>query len=116
MICRPFGLAHAAAFVALAALGGCIVVDDDGRSGGGGGGFNRSVEYRCDDDREFTARFDGREARVRAGNETFDLELDRGNRNYREYEGDDGTRLTVDGDEARLRIENERDYAGCEAA
>jgi hypothetical protein len=112
---RPVPWTGIAALSAVALLSGCIVVDDNGRGGRGGGFFERTVDYRCDDNRGFSARFDDREVRVRAGRADYDLELERGNRRYREYEGDNGVRLTVDGDEARLRIPDQRDYAGCEA-
>ena len=80
----------------------------------------RTVAYECDDDREFTARFsaDREDVRVTTGGDrTYELELvDRrgGQRVYTDDE-DDEVRLTVEGDEAYLRIPGGSDFQDCEA-
>lgn len=91
--------------LSLAGLSGCVVVDRDG------GGRDRTVSYRCDDDREFTAQFDGDRADVRARGQTWRLERTGSG----EYESDDGdVRLNVGRNQAELRVDD-RDYENCEA-
>ena len=89
----------------------------------GGGGFDLSgltggddrVEYRCDDNREMRVTYDDDDDRatVDAGDRTYRLELSDRDGDRREY-GENGIKLSVDGDEARLRIEDGSDYTGCE--
>lgn len=103
-------------------LGGCVIADGGGGGGGGLGDFgglfggSRTVEYRCDNDRRFTAAFneDRDRVTVEAGDRTYRLRLEDRDGSRRRY-GEDDVQLTVDGDEARLRIKDERDYSGCEA-
>jgi Membrane-bound lysozyme-inhibitor of c-type lysozyme len=112
---RPYwSLALFAVFPLAALLAGC--------ESNGGGGFDLSgltggddrVEYRCDDDREMRVTYDDDErATVDAGDRTYRLELTDRDGDRREY-GEDGVRLSVDGDEARLRIRDGNDYTGCE--
>ncbi|WGF90167.1 hypothetical protein [Marinivivus vitaminiproducens] len=91
----------------VAGLAGCVVVDGDG-----GYGRERTVSYRCDDDRRFAARFDGDRADVQASDRTWRLERTGSG----EYESDDGdVRLRVSGSEAELRLDD-RDYENCEAS
>ena len=117
----------------LAVLAGCETSDRgrdrdggryDDRSGGGGGSsggiLGRRVDYRCDDDRRFTAGFQplGGGVSVDAGGRTYRLQpRDGGGDRYRrEYRSEDGdVRLETDGDRAELRIEGEDDYRDCEA-
>lgn len=103
-----------AGYAALALIAGCVI---DAGGGGGGGLFDRTVEYQCDDDREFRARFarDGEEVRVAAGDRDYRLELEDGGRRNRTY-GDGDVQLIIDDDEARLRIKDERDYSNCESS
>jgi len=80
---------------------------------GGLTGDNRT-EYRCDDDREFRVTYtdDRDRAVVEAGDRTYRLDLEDRDGSSRQY-GDEGVRLTVDSDEARLRIPGGRDYTDC---
>ena len=98
------------------ALSACVVVDDDDdRRGGGGGDGREYAQYRCDGDRRFdvTFRDRGREAVVRTGDETYRLELeDRDGRRLRYGSGD--VQLLIDRGDTRLRIKDQRDFAGCE--
>jgi membrane-bound inhibitor of C-type lysozyme len=75
----------------------------------------RTAEYRCDEDRRFevTFRDDGDEAEVRTRNRTYDLDLEDRDGGRRTY-GDGDVVLTVEGDEARLRVKDEPDYSDCE--
>lgn len=103
--------------VALLALPACIDIDDDRRGGGGGGdyGYRESAEYRCDEGRRFQVSYRdrGREAVVRAGDETYRLDLEgRDGRRARYGRGD--VQLLVDRGDTRLRIKDQRDYANCE--
>lgn len=89
-----------------------------GDLGGGGGGRDRdrrTVEYRCDEDRRFevTYRDDGDEAEVRAQNRSYRLELEDRDGRRRTY-GDGDVVLTVEGDDARLRVKDGSDYSDCE--
>ena len=89
----------------------------------GGGGFDLSgltggddrVEYRCDDNREMRVTYDDDDDRatVDVGDRTYRLELTDRDGDRREY-GENGVRLSADGDEARLRIRDGSDYTGCE--
>lgn len=88
-----------------------------------GGQGDRTVTYECDDDRDFTARYsaDRDEVRVRADDETYDLELadrDGDRRVYTEsgLEDDDEVRLTVrdGGRRARLDIPDEDAFRDCD--
>jgi hypothetical protein len=92
------------------------------QSNGGGDLFNLGgltgsdrVAFSCDDDREFRVNYndDGDEAVVDAGDETYRLNLRDRDGDRRVYEGDD-VALTVDGDEARLRISGADDYSDCQ--
>jgi hypothetical protein len=116
------------------ALAGLLAACEDGsRSGARDGGLfgnngilgdlglgSRTIAYRCDDDRRFTADFDGaRRVLVDADRERYDLRLeDRDRRDRRVYVGRENgeeVRLTVDGDDAYLRIPGGRDYQDCRA-
>lgn len=100
---------------ALLAIPGCIDIDDDRRGGGGGSGYRDYAEYRCDEGRRFDVRFRdrGREAVVRAGDDSYRLELeDRDGRRLRYGRGD--VQLLIDRGDTRLRIKDQRDYANCE--
>jgi membrane-bound inhibitor of C-type lysozyme len=83
--------------------------------GGDRGRDRRTAEYRCDEDRRFevTFRDDGDEAEVRTRNRTYDLDLEDRDGGRRTY-GDGDVVLTVEGDEARLRVKDEPDYSDCE--
>jgi hypothetical protein len=78
-------------------------------------GGDRTVEYRCDDDRELRVSFnsDRDRATVEAGDRTYRLRLEDRDGDRRQY-GEDEVRLTIDGDEARLRIAGGSDYTDCE--
>jgi hypothetical protein len=112
---RPYRSSTALAVFPLAALlAGC--------EANGGGGFDLSgltggddrVEYRCDDDREMRVTDDDDDrATVDVGDRTYRLELTDRDGDRREY-GENGVRLSADGDEARLRIREGSDYTGCE--
>ena len=52
---------------------------------------------------------------MEAGDRTYRLRLDDRDGGRRVY-GEDDVRLTIDGDEARLRIAGGGDYTDCEAA
>ncbi|HET6467962.1 MAG TPA: hypothetical protein VFG43_06255 [Geminicoccaceae bacterium] len=111
------------------ALTTLLAACEDGRGGGllGNTGIledvwarDRTVTYRCDEDRRFVADFEGGDrVEVELGGSSYDLRRDdrgssRGDR--REYVGEnDGNeiRLTVEGDEAYLRIEGGRDFRDC---
>jgi hypothetical protein len=106
-----------AAPLLLAACAGSSGDRDDGGLFGLGsvlGGDERSVRYRCDDDRTMRVTYnaDRDRATVEAGDRTYRLRLRDRDGDERRY-GEDGIQLTVDGDEARLRIEDGRDYADC---
>jgi hypothetical protein len=116
MMKRPYRSPALFAVIPLAALlAGC--------QSNGGGGFDLSgltggsdrVEYRCDDDREMRVTYDGDgdRATVDAGDQTYRLELADRDGDRREY-GQNGVRLSVDGNEARLRIRDGSDYSGCQ--
>jgi hypothetical protein len=83
---------------------------------GGFFGGSRTVEYRCDNDRRFTAEFneDRDRVTVEAGDRTYRLRLEDRDGDRRRY-GEDNVQLTVEGREARLRIKDERDYSDCRA-
>lgn len=105
-------MASCLALVASAVLlGGCASDRDFGFFGGG----PDSVRYRCDDDRSMRVSYsDDRErASVDAGGSVYRLRLTDRDGNRRTYGGGD-VRLIVDGDEARLRVADGRDYSGCE--
>lgn len=99
------------------AVAGCT--DGSGLDLGGltGGGNDREVRFRCNDDRSFRVSFnrDRDRATVDAGDETYRLRLTDRDGGRRQY-GDEGVRLSIDDDRARLRIENGRDYSDCEEA
>lgn len=78
----------------------------------------RTVAFECDDDREFVARLSGdrEEVRVDVGDETYELELTDRNDDERVYSNDDGVQLTVDNEEAYLRIPDGSDFQDCERA
>ena len=99
-------------FVAL--LAGCDTNDGRGFSLGSLTGSDR-VAFRCDDERGFRVNYndDGNEAIVDADDESYRLELRDRDGNRRQYEGN-RVDLTVDGDEARLRIGGDDDYTDCE--
>ena len=73
------------------------------------------VAFRCDDERVFRVNYndDGNEAVVDAGDASYRLELRDRDGSRREYEGE-RVDLTVDGDEASLRISGDDDYTDCE--
>ena len=95
---------------ALLLLGGCGGGLGLGRLGGG----SDQVSYRCDDGRPLRVRYSDDRSRVtvEAGMQTYRLRLSDRDGRRRTY-GAGGTRLVVDGDEARLRLENGRDFTGC---
>lgn len=103
-----------------ALLGGCVIADGDGRRDRGFGGFGfgsrYDVEYRCDDDRRFRAIFNDNRERVtvETRDRTYRLRLDDRDGRRRQY-GEGDVRLTVDRDEAYLRIKDENDYQDCRA-
>jgi hypothetical protein len=114
-----FGLRPSILIVACTAplaLAGCQI-----NGGGGGGGLfgigdddDRTVEYRCDDDRELRVSYndDRDRATVEAGDRSYRLRLADRENGQRRY-GDGDVQLTVDSDEARLRIAGGRDYSDC---
>jgi hypothetical protein len=98
------------------ALTACAGISDDGDGLFGlGGDDDRSVSYRCDDDRRLRVTFndDRDRATVEAGERTYRLRLEDRDGDQRRY-GEDDVQLTVDGDEARLRVAGGRDYSNCE--
>lgn len=112
-------LAAIAGAVGLAALlSGCEGTRDDVREFLGDlDDEPRTLAFECDDDREFTVRLsdDREEARVDVGDRTYELEeasRDDGQRVYRDDDGE--VRLTMDDDEAYLRIAGADDYRDCE--
>jgi len=104
----------------IAALGAPLALAGCELSGGGGDLFNiggdndRTVEYRCDDDREMSVAYnsDRDRATVEAGDHSYRLRLEDRDDGQRRY-GDGDVQLTVDGDEARLRIAGGSDYSDC---
>jgi hypothetical protein len=96
-----------------AILAGC---DTNGRgfSLGSLTGSDR-VAFSCDDARGFRVNYndDGNEAVVDVGDASYRLELRDRDGSRREYEGE-RVDLTVDGDEASLRISGDDDYTDCE--
>jgi membrane-bound inhibitor of C-type lysozyme len=97
---------------------GCADLDRDilGDLGGGGGDRDRrTAEYRCDEDRRFEVAYrdDGDEAEVRTRGGRYRLKLEDRDGRRRTY-GDGDVVLTVEGDEARLRVKDEPDYSDCE--
>jgi hypothetical protein len=111
---RTAGLLAIVPFLTLAA--GC-------ESNGNGGdlfslgsitGFDR-VAFDCEDNRRFRVNYndDGDEAVVDTGDDSYRLDLRDRDGDRRVYEGDD-VALTVDGDEARLRISGGEDFRDCE--
>jgi membrane-bound inhibitor of C-type lysozyme len=110
--------AFLAVFPLAALLAGC---ESNGRGGGfdlsglTGGGGNDRVEYRCDDDREFRVSYndDRDRATVDAGDETWRLERTDQGGDRRVY-GDSGVTLTVEGEDANLRVSGDDDYRDCE--
>ena len=112
---RPRKVAAWAVVPLLALAAGC-----ESNSGGdlfnlGGLRSSDRVAFRCDDDRSFRVNYhdDGDEAVVDAGNDTYRLDLRDRDGDRRVYEGDD-VALTVNGDEARLRISGADDFTDCE--
>lgn len=93
-------------------LAGCSGDLDFGSLGGGG---DDSVRYRCDDDRSLRVQYsdDRDRASVEAGGSVYRLRLTDRDGDRRTY-GSGDVRLIVDGDEARLRVADGRDYSGCE--
>jgi hypothetical protein len=76
----------------------------------------RTLAFACDDDRDFRVRLSGdrQEARVDVGDKTYRLDeagRDDGRRVYRDEDGD--VRLTMDGDDAHLRLAGADDYRDC---
>lgn len=109
------------AFLGLAAvpltLAGCSNGSDGGLINLGAlTGDDREVRYRCDDDRSFRVSYNGNRDRatVETEDETYRLRLEDSDDDRRVY-GEGDVQLTVDGDEARLRIRGRSDYSGCEA-
>lgn len=92
---------------------------------GGGRGNNRfdfsgltgddEVRYRCDGGRGFRVTYgqDGDRATVDIGDETYRLDLEDRDGRRRIYGGKKVT-LTVNGDEARLGIDGDKDYTDCQ--
>lgn len=97
-------------------LAACAALED-GELGDilGGGGGSRVVEYRCDDDRRLEVAYNSDRDRVTVdtGRDTYRLRLEDRDGSRRQY-GDDEVQLFVDGDEARLRLEDADDIDGCE--
>ena len=105
-----------------AALGGCVVADDGNNRGGGGlfGLSSRTVAYSCDDDRRMRVNFrdGGRRAVVDTGRDTYSLrrsDSDGDGRVYRSSDDDREVTLRVDGDRARLGVEDGPDLQDCRA-
>ena len=112
---RPRKAAAWAVVPLLALAAGC-----ESNSGGdlfnlGGLTSSDRVAFRCDDDRSFRVNDndDGDEAVADAGNDTYRRDLRDRDGDRRVYEGDD-VALTVNGDEARLRISGADDFTDCE--
>ena len=115
---RPLRLAALLALPIAVTACGDLNLDGDRRGSGRGSGFGfgqRSVEFRCDDDRGFEVSFrdGGDEAVVRTRDRSYRLGYEGRDGGARQY-GDGDVRLSLDGDEARLRIKDERDYTDCE--
>jgi membrane-bound inhibitor of C-type lysozyme len=96
------------------AFAGCQLSGDGGDLFNIGGDDDRTVEYRCDDDRRLRVDYnsDRDRATVEAGDDTYRLRLEDRDGGQRRY-GDGDVQLTVDGDEARLRIAGGSDYSDC---
>jgi hypothetical protein len=84
---------------------------DDGNNDG-----PRTVAYRCDDDRDFSARFSGDRDNVRidTGGHNYDLDYADRDNGRRIYSNHDDVELRVDNDNAYLRIPGESDFEDCE--
>jgi membrane-bound inhibitor of C-type lysozyme len=108
-------MAVAGLFAAPLLLAGCTGSDGGGLIDLGGLTGDQTVRYRCDDDRELRVTYnsDRDRATVQAGDRTYRLRLEDRDGDRRRY-GEDEVQLTVDGDEARLRIEGGSDYSDCE--
>jgi hypothetical protein len=74
-----------------------------------------NVRYRCDGDRGFRVTYDqnGDRATVDTGDDSYRLGLEDRDGSRRTYTGRNVT-LTVDGDEARLGIQGDKDYTDCQ--
>jgi Membrane-bound lysozyme-inhibitor of c-type lysozyme len=116
---RPLSLRRLA-FLGLAAAPLALAGCSDGSNGGlinlGALSGDREVRYRCDDDRSFRVSFNGDRDRatVETEDETYRLRLEDRDDDRRVY-GEGDVQLTVDDDEARLRIRGRSDYTDCEA-
>ena len=110
-------------------LGGCVVVPGDGDSGGiFGGDFSLGSSdrdgggFRCEGGRNFSVDFDRGDGRARVQTDSGrDYDLDYAGRDggASRYEGrSDGDRvaLTIDDDDAYLRVEDGDDYKDCRRA
>jgi hypothetical protein len=102
----------------LAMLSGCADMQDNMEDVLGDlGGGERTMAFKCDDDREMTVHLsdDREEAQVEAGGEDYQLEEAGEDDGDREYTDDDGdVRLTLGDDDAYLRIKDGDDYQDCE--
>ena len=108
------------------ALGGCVVVPGD-EGGGGlfGGDFSLGSSdrdggaFRCEGGRNLSVDVDrdGERARVRTdGGRDYDLDYagrDGGASRYEGRSGGDRVALTIDDDDAYLRVEDGNDYKDC---
>ena len=109
--------ALAGAAMGVALLSGCEGTRDDVRNLLGElDDEPRTLAFACDDDRDIRVRLSGdrNEARVDVGDETYRLEeagRENGQRVYRDQDGD--VRLSLDGDEAYLRLAGADDYRDC---
>ena len=110
-------LAMIGGVVGVALLAGCANLEDEIDAVLGDQDREaRTVAFECDDDRDFTARLSGdrEEVRVDVGDERYDLDLADRDDDERMYSNDDGVQLTIDNEEAYLRIPGESDFQDCE--
>ncbi|MGH6943367.1 MAG: hypothetical protein ACREH6_03985 [Geminicoccaceae bacterium] len=105
-----FAFAGAAA---ISLLAGCSSIQEavDRESG------PKTVAYRCDSDRDFAAVFstDGDQAFVETGDKTYELNRAGHDNGAAVYTNRDNVELTVDGNDAYLRIPDQNDFEDCRA-
>jgi hypothetical protein len=101
----------------LTLLGGCADMRDQVSDMVGSNDKGpRTVAYRCDDDRDFKARFSGDRDRVviDTGGKSYDLDYAGRDNGRRVYGKERDVYLAADEDNAYLRIPGESDFKDCE--
>jgi hypothetical protein len=102
----------------IAMLVGCADLQDKmDEITGGSGSVPRNVAFACDDNQQFKAHFssDREQARVDAGNKTYNLDYSGRDNGMRVYsDNDDKVRLSVGSEQAYLRVPGSSDYKDCE--